>query len=202
LASLLVVSLMVLMMAEGIDAGRTAWRRLDQREANGELMEAAQSTLRDRIEQAYPKTIYNINPETVDFHGAQDSLLFVATPPEASRPSPLRRYSLKVDAAGELVLASASDVDPSVASTAARQVLLNHVRGLEMAYFGAAGLDQLRQWRPTWDLQPEPPELVRVRVTFAPGDPRQWPELIVHPRATIDAGCAIDANTHGCRGRS
>jgi hypothetical protein len=34
------------------------------------------------------------------------------------------------------------------------------------------------------------------------GDPRVWPELIVHPAATVDSLCVIDAATGDCRGRA
>jgi general secretion pathway protein J len=137
----------------------------------------------------------------VDFDGGRDSLVFIANPPESSRPSALRRYSLGLDTAGELVLASVSDVDPTVTAEAARQVLITGVRALDIAYFGPAPPDNIPSWRPTWRNQPLPPRLVRIRLIFEPGDPRPWPDLIVRPRATIDSACLLNISNHKCRGR-
>jgi len=201
LVSLVIVGMICLMIIEGVGAGRRVWERIDQREAIGETIGGAQQSLRDRIEQVYPTTLFDTNPPNVDFHGARDGLVFVANPPQSSRPAPLRRYTLRVDTAGELVLSSVSDVDPTVISAAASQVLLTGVRALDLAYFGPAAPDQVRQWRTSWDQQPSPPELVRVRLNFEPGDTRHWPDLIVRPRATLDSFCLIDANTHRCRAR-
>ena len=36
---------------------------------------------------------------------------------------------------------------------------------------------------------------------FEPGDPRPWPDLIVHPLTNIDAACILSAATSHCRGR-
>jgi len=202
LASLVVVSMIALMIVEGVGTGRRVWERIDARQANAEVIESAQQMLRDRLQVTYPRTLYDEDPPTVDFQGARDTVVFIANPPGAGRPAPLRRYSLGLDTAGELVLASVSDVDPKLASTAARQVLVTGVRALDIAYFGPGAPDHARRWRTVWRNQPLPPELVRIRLVFEPGDPRVWPELIVHPRATIDTACSISINTHLCRGRA
>jgi general secretion pathway protein J len=201
LASLVVIAMMSLLIIEGVGAGRQVWTHIDAREAQGETLEAAESALRDRIEQTYPATLYVSSPQTIDFHGGRDGLTFIASAPDSERPSPLRRYTLSLDAAGALALASVSDVDPRVAGLARRQVLLEGVRTLDIDYFGAAAPDGIRRWRPSWVEQQLPPELVRIRVGFEAGDPRRWPDLIVRPRVTIDAGCRINIATHHCQGR-
>jgi general secretion pathway protein J len=201
LVSLVIVAMICMMILAGMSVGRRVWERIDAREAVGETIDAAQDTLRSRIEQAFPTTLYDVQPEEVDFHGASGRLVFVSNPPGVARPSPLRNYELTVDTAGELVLASTSNVDPRVVSEQMRQVLLTGVRSVDIAYFGRAQPDYLEKWRPDWDQQPAPPELVRVRVAFGPQDSRVWPDLIVRPRATIDAGCLIDVATGRCRGR-
>jgi general secretion pathway protein J len=202
LASLVVVSMMALMIVEGVGTGRRVWERIDAREASAEVIDSAQQTLRDRLRLTYPRTLYDADPPSVDFQGDRDTVVFIANPPAAGQPAPLRRYSLGLDTAGELVLASVSDVDPKLASTAGRQVLVTGVRALDIAYFGPGAPDRARRWRSAWRDQPLPPELVRIRVEFEPGDRRAWPDLIVHPRATIDTACSISISTHLCRGRA
>jgi general secretion pathway protein J len=137
----------------------------------------------------------------VDFEGAAGALTFLSSPPGSSRPAPLMRYRLEVTTGGELLLSSLSDVAAQGAATS-RQPLLTGVRQLDLAYFGAADPDQTRRWRSSWQDQPKPPELVRVRVVFEPGDRRWWPDLIVKPQVTIDTACVLEPTGHGCRGRA
>jgi len=200
LASLVIVGMIGLLLVSGLTTGRQVWRRVDAREAAGEALDAAQAALRDRLEQAYPMTLLDTNPPDVDFRGSSESLEFLANAPEAARPGPLRRYRLSLDAAGELVLASASDIAPGM--PADTQMLVAGVRQLEIGYFGAARPDEQRRWRGAWRFEPALPELVRVRVTFEPDDPRRWPDLIIRPRTTIDTLCRLNQASHRCKARA
>lgn len=189
------------MLVQGVTTGRRVWERIDSREAHGEALEAAQTTLRDRIEQIYPATLYDKSPPYIDFRGSAEQLTFLANPPVSERPAAIRRYTLALDTATNLVLTSISDVPPPEQAPVTRQVLLRGVRQLDVAYFGAAQPDFTRRWRPVWTDESALPEAVRVRLTFEPGDQRQWPDLISRPRVTIDASCMLNSVTHHCKGR-
>jgi hypothetical protein len=104
-------------------------------------------------------------------------------------------------APGDLVLASAERAPSARGGGPSAQVLARGVRELDLAYFGAVAPDTPGQWSPRWRRRSLPPELVRVRVGFQPGDRRRWPDLIVAPRAMVDADCALSAITHDCQGR-
>jgi general secretion pathway protein J len=190
-----------LLLVAGVTTGAQVWRRSDTREVSGETLESAQDTLRNRIEQTYPTTLYDGNPPDIDFQGGADSLAFEADPPASERPGPIRRYRLFLDTAGELVLASVSDIAPTPGPADA-QVLLTGVRALEIDYFGVTRPDMQRHWRVSWRGQADLPELVRIRVAFEPSDPRVWPDLVVRPRATIDSLCRLDVVGHRCKGRA
>jgi general secretion pathway protein J len=56
--------------------------------------------------------------------------------------------------------------------------LVGGVAGLQLAYWGAGAADEPESWLSRWD-GPAPPKLIRVRVEFAEGDPRRWPDMIV-----------------------
>ncbi len=56
--------------------------------------------------------------------------------------------------------------------------LVAHVKQLEIAYWGSPAPDQPASWQARWD-GPAPPQLVRIRLVFAKGDRRRWPDLIV-----------------------
>ena len=200
LASLVIVGMIGLMLFAGIGTGARVWERIDTRQAGREAVESAQSTLRDRLEQIYPATLFDKNPPYVDFTGQANRLVFTSSPPKSGRPAPLRRYGLFLTAAGKLILTSVSDVAPQT-DTVINQVLLTGVQGMDVAYFGSAQPDFTRRWRPTWDDEAALPSAIRIRLTFEPGDRRPWPDLIVHPRTTIDVSCSLDPVSHGCKGR-
>ena len=201
LASLVIVAMMGLLLVAGLTTGRRVWDRLDTREAAGETLDAAQSLVRDRLEQAYPQTLYDENPPYVDFQGRAQSVVFLANPPAAQRPAPLRRYTLDVDTGGRLVLSSVSDVGPVERQPVKRETLLSGVRQIDLAYFGPAQPDFQHRWRPIWRDNTLLPELVRLRLTFEPNDPRHWADLIVRPRTTIDSACLLNTISHRCKGR-
>jgi general secretion pathway protein J len=137
----------------------------------------------------------------VNFNGAPGGLAFLAQPPQATRPGPLRRYTLALTTGGDLVLSSISDVGVETTATTSDQVLLRGVRALDIAYFGAGQPDGSRRWRPSWSFQPTPPELVRIRLAFDAADGRQWPDLIIRPRTTIDSACILSPLSGRCKGR-
>jgi general secretion pathway protein J len=200
LASLVIVGMIGLMLFSGIGTGARVWERIDTREAGREAVDSAQSTLRDRIEQIYPATLYDKTPPYIDFAGQANHLVFISSPPEAGRPAPLRRYGLLLNTAGQMILTSVSDAAPQT-DTVVNQVILSGVRGLEVAYFGSTRPDFTRRWRPDWNDETALPSAVRIRVAFEPGDRRTWPDLIVHPRTTTDVSCSLDPISHGCKGR-
>lgn len=201
LASLVIVGMLGVMLVQGVATGRQVWARLDTRAAALEAVEGAQTVLRGRFEQLYPATLFGGGEEQIDFQGGPESVTFLAPPAQAVRPAPLRRYRLDLTPGGDLVLSSRPDVATPRDLGIARQVLLTGVRQLDLAYFGGEGPDPTPRWRPDWLAQPVPPQLIRVRIAFEPGDPRPWPDLIVHPLTTIDAGCILSAATSHCRGR-
>jgi general secretion pathway protein J len=197
LASLVLVGLISLMLIDGVGAGTRVWERLDARAAGGESVEAAQSLLRDRIERMYPADRYDAPRAYVDFAGSAGRLSFLAPPPQAVGPAPLRRFQLGLTDSGDLVL----DADPQIGPDGPRTqiVLLRGVRALAISYFGAALADPQRRWRADWSHRAQPPEAVRLRLAFAPGDRRQWPDLVVRPGASVGADCSYSASGGGCR---
>lgn len=200
LASLAVLGLLSLLILAGLGGRYTAFGRLDQRTAEGESVEAVQALLRDRLEHAWPATLYNIVPPGPDFMGAADQVVFLAPPALQQSPGALQRYRLTLQA-GELVLQSLSDLALDRQTWSGRQVLLNGVRSLDLAYFGPSQHGGPPVWRDDWREQSVMPSLVRVRIAFPDSDRRRWPDLVIHPRADIDANCVLIVQTGKCRGR-
>jgi general secretion pathway protein J len=67
-------------------------------------------------------------------------------------------------------------------------VLVDRLATAEFMYFGTSGQETQPRWREIWQGNPKLPLLVRVRITFPPGDPRRWPEMIIAPAITTITG--------------
>ena len=201
LASLVIVGMISLLVFQGVGMGKRVWEGIDRVATTEEAIEGAQEALRGRIEQMYPATLYGGDEAQADIRGQPDSLEFLAPPNDAMRPGPLRRYRLELTVGRQLVLSSISDVISPRDTHITQQVLLSGVQQIDLSYYGAAPPDLSRQWRSTWHQIVTPPEMVRVRVAFARGDRRSWPELIVRPLTNIDSNCVLSSATSHCRGR-
>ena len=59
--------------------------------------------------------------------------------------------------------------------------LLGGIERLDLAYWGSPSPEQPASWLPQWD-GPAIPELIRLRLGFARGDRRRFPDLIAAPQ--------------------
>ena len=153
------------MLVQGVATGRRVWERIDADSAGGESIEGAQTLLRDRIEQLYPATLYDAATPYVDIDGDGGELTFLAAPPRATGPAPLRRFRLMLTQAGDLMLLSVSDAQPGAGGVS--QTLLRGVRRMEITYFGEDPAEPTPGWRHVWRHEPTPPGAVRIRLSFA-----------------------------------
>jgi general secretion pathway protein J len=200
LVALSIMGLLSVMLLAGLSGRGDAWIRMDRATTRDEAIEAAQDVLRERLQHAWPATRYDIRPPGPDFDGDSDRLTFLAPPPARDGPGTLRRYSLRLDANGDLVLEAVSDLALDPSRPERRDVVLRGVRALDLSYFGAVEPDPTPRWNARWRQRPRMPSLVRIRLQFA-RDQARWPDLVARPYADIDADCALLATTGGCRGR-
>lgn len=200
LASLLIMGMISMLMISGVVTGRHVWERMDTVAEASESVGGVQMLLRQRIERSFPATQYNETPPFVDFYGNGNTLVFLAPPREAQSPQGLRRYKLWLNGQGELVLSSASDlaIDPNKPDE--NLILLKGAQSLDLAYYGPSPKGDIG-WQLIWLNRSALPRLIRIHVEFRPGDPRQWPDMLIKPLNTIDSGCVLDTATGGCRGR-
>jgi general secretion pathway protein J len=201
LVSLAILALLSLMLVAGTQHARLRLHRL-QAADDGEIVETAQDLLHGRLARAFPYARPNAGTPTVEFDGTPDRLQFFAPPADAAAPDALQSYVLSLTTGGVLQLSGVSDLANDPNQSVRRLALLRGAAALNIDYFGAAAPDNRPRWRARWEQQAVLPALVRVRVSFPPGDPRTWPDLIVAPAATLDSLCQIDIHTGGCRGRT
>lgn len=164
----------------------------------------AQRVLRNAIERLRPVTRADSATPIVDLRGTDATLDFVAPPLEADAPDALQRFRLVRAADGALMLYHASTradrLDPRAEDLRGWTgiALLRDVAGLSIDYLGSTDSDPRAAWRARWWDQSRTPELIRIRLRFAPGDARPWPALVLRPRATINGACPVDPLTGDC----
>jgi general secretion pathway protein J len=158
--------------------GLRAWQSQARIVGRSEDLDAVDRTLRQMIAVMDPGDSLNPPP----FTGSRDRLDFLTALPETTAAVPVRwvEAALLVDPSHRLILrwrpwlhAIRRRLPPPTETE-----LLRSVQGLELAFWRPGG-----GWVGAWrgdDL----PALIRIRVLFPPGDPRQWPDIVVAP--TLD----------------
>ena len=179
-----------------------------------EQVVAAHRLLRTLIERMRPAMRVDSALPIVDARGTATVLSFIAPPLESAMPDALQRYRLVRTPDGALVLFGVSirrigiDRDGTDMRGWTPMPMLTGVASIAIDYYGVIpGYGATPGWRkpvwqPRWWDRRQMPELVRIRLSFGPGDRRAWPELIVRPRATTGTTCRIDLRTAGCDARS
>ncbi|MGZ8362371.1 MAG: PulJ/GspJ family protein [Caulobacteraceae bacterium] len=198
LASLAIIAMISLMLFSGVGSGRRVWERLESNRASGESVETAQALLRNSLERAFAATRFDASAPYTDFTGKQAAISFFAPTKTGDSTAAHTRQQVELNARGEL-LAVRQDADGRAIG---QQVLITGVQAVDFAYYGATTFAPQPQWRTLWNQQAAPPELIRIRASFFPGDRRRWPDLLIKPAATIDVACVLDRATHKCRGRA
>lgn len=204
----LLVALAVLGLAAGLLTAMIggAWAALPlaQQPQRDEGVIAAQRIVRARIERLAPLVRIDSTQQIVDARGYPRQFSFAAPPLDREGPGALQRFRLMLTSSGDLVLFAASGLDervdlndPSLVGWQATK-LISGVRDVELAYYGADRLDPDERWQQFWIDRAQPPALVRIRLRFAEGDRRHWPDLIVRPRATVNALCRINHASGRC----
>jgi general secretion pathway protein J len=203
LAAIGLLSLVSVILLGGLHFGLKAWERGTTHTDRVDHVALVQSFLRRNIEDAYPYfTAATAARGQIEFEGSSSSLRLLATTSQALSSGGRSRLSLTV-ARGRQGLDLIVEVTPELANNAgqAKKVLLANVQSVELAYFGRGRPEREAVWRDRWTGEPRLPDLVRIEVTFPPGDTRFWPALIVAPRIGADVGCIYDPLTKRCRGR-
>lgn len=216
--SLALVSLICVAMIESLRFAQRTYRQVTVSDAKQRDMFVAQRLIRRTMEQAYP-TGQTANSGNAGFEGSVDRVRYLAPSPLAHHASGLFYYEISVENSAtqgrsstvrSLVIAWWPDTSLSGGRPAEpeTETLLEDIAGLEIAYYPApqfggihhsadrsAEANWLHEWRSSGSL----PHLIRIRVQYSKGDPRQWQDLLVAPKITHGALCHFDAIAQDCR---
>ncbi|WP_420383915.1 PulJ/GspJ family protein [Novosphingobium sp.] len=206
LVSLAVLGIAAALLATGIGRIGLSLDLADKGDSRVDTVATAQFVLRHRLASAVPVADAQAGAGTIDFAGLDNRVDFLAEPAEGDRPDALHYFRIARDPGGDLTLFSANSLDQRVDAHNAATVgwtarpLVSGTAAIEIRYLGqnAYAPAQGLVWQDNWSHRATLPQLVRVRVSFPPGDPRTWPDLIVRPHGTVADPCAVAPGDAGC----
>lgn len=205
LVTLAITGLLATLLLAGTASARRFFDRGSALSPDVDRMFEAQRRLRTAIAAMRPVMRQDGIEPSVNAQGDETGFGFIAPPMDNAQPDALWRYRFQLTADGRLILYHLPSLDqrPDIGDLGASgwqaTPLLENVATLRVSYFGpdSVGVSG-RRWQLRWHRRPQPPDLVRVAITFREGDRRAWPDLIVRPAATVNAACKIDALTGRC----
>jgi general secretion pathway protein J len=203
--ALVIVAMIAVVLFEGLRFSQRAHRKVVERGADSWQIFASQRLIRSLLESAYPREAAPTEVVPVyGIDGDREKVSVLAGAPLAAGGSGLQRYEIEPrrDARGHTDVVVRWRTDPTAdlrsADSTAEEILIADVAAVKWAYLDAER-DTEPAWLDQWQGRASLPRLVRLQVSFASGDPRTWPELVVSPRITDDANCAFDVVAQRCR---
>ncbi len=199
---LIALSLFALMSAVLFGSLRLAGRTWDAGEAKAEAnsgMRLAGDYLRTQLAAQHPQRMRKITEFPLLFSGKSDEMRFAAPLPGRVGVGGMWYYRVAlVEGAGkgksslvlERMLPDVNATTMPEFNSADRSVLADDIASIKIGYFGrdrGASLETAPTWRDRW----EDPQLLPllVRVDVAPRLGSAWPQLVVAPRESPEAGC-------------
>lgn len=185
LVSVALLGLIAMLLAGGLRFGTRAWEASAQRIERGSDIHLVQSFLRRQVEQAFNPQSDGDEARAVDFQGTADAIRFTAPLMARAAPGGLYRLTIEHNAERALVLSwrPVDTIGPASQddTSGTQEILLEAVERIAFSYLDR-GDDQAPEWRNRWQDEPDTPALIRMQVSFAAGDERIWPDLLVAPR--------------------
>ncbi|RMD61464.1 MAG: prepilin-type N-terminal cleavage/methylation domain-containing protein [Alphaproteobacteria bacterium] len=198
LVALTLAGLVSVALLGGLRFGTRVWQAGDAKaEAQAEI-EAIQGLLRRHITQAVmPEPVAPVSGTLPAFIGTSDRLHIVSIVPAHVGVGGLYRIEIAVregpDGNRRLELLwrlyrpnQVRELDdmPEAQETpvGGRRILLDDVREAAFAYYGQRDGTDRPEWHEEWDGRMGLPALIALRLKFATGRGRQWPEFVVQPR--------------------
>jgi general secretion pathway protein J len=206
LVAITLFSVLTLVLFGSLQFGLRVWHQgTDQLDRNDETIHL-QAFLRRTIEQIYPHFLSNDPTHMrVEFEGTSTSVRFLVPINAGFGAGGRLRLTLFTDANDRhrvfVVESRAELAANNSGAPTTKTKLLAGLEAAQLSYFGRARSDKVAEWHTQWAGETALPDLMRVRVLFAEGDARRWPDLAVAPRIGADVGCVYDQMTGTCRGR-
>jgi general secretion pathway protein J len=180
LVTLVVLGFLVIGLTHGVQTGIALWNAQSHRLGEAADLDAAERTLRNLLSGIPTNPGGDSSPGTVTFSGSSDRLVFVGDLPTGLGTNQLANIDLELKDR-RLILSwtpHRHEISTAPPAKPIETELVGGVKRLELAYWGSTEPDQPAAWQGQWE-GPQLPDLIRIRVLFAAGDRRHWPDLIV-----------------------
>jgi general secretion pathway protein J len=186
LVVLVVLGFLVVGLTRGVRTGLTLWdaqtRRIGE---TGELDAGARvlRTLLNRIWVPPPRVLDPEAAHTPESAGQPDRLTFIGDLPTGLGTTNRANITIELRDRRLVLLWTPHRHELSTAPPPEpiETELVRGVEHLDFAYWGSPSANQPAGWQTQWDSF-NIPELIRVRMSFAKGDRRRWPDLIAAPQ--------------------
>jgi general secretion pathway protein J len=212
LVAMTVLGVLTGLLATGLSFGTRIWEREQHQVEQATDLQMVQDVIRRTLGEAWPLNAptaagAEAGTEGIAFVGTDKSIEFLGPPPAQSLVGGVYQYVLlgRDDPGGvSLVLTwrlrspdgaqrngkrrNGAHVRHSETAEGQEVVLVDRLVDAEFSYFGAGEDDVKPRWRDRWKDTSKLPLLVRLQLTFPPGDRRRWPELVVAPAITGTIG--------------
>jgi general secretion pathway protein J len=187
LVVLVVLGVLVVGLSQGVRAGFALWDAQTRRIGETGELDAGARVLRillSGISAPPPRVV--VDPDAAvptESAGRPASLTFIGDMPTGLGTS--RRANITLELRdGRLVLRWTPHRHEQTTAPAPEPIETELIRGVErldLAYWGSPSEGEAAAWQTQWDRH-EIPSLIRVRLAFAKGDRRRWPDLIAAPQ--------------------
>ena len=186
LVALVVLGLLVVGLTQGLRAGLTMWGAQTRRIGETAELDAEARVLRIILSEIWIPPPRLLDPEAAHAPqgaGQSDRLTFIGYLPTGLGTT--RRANITLELRDRrLVLSWTPHRHEQTTAPEPKPVeteLIHGVERLDLAYWGSPAPNQPAGWQTQWDSF-NIPDLIRVRLVFANGDRRRWPDLIAAPQ--------------------
>jgi general secretion pathway protein J len=185
LVVVVVLGLLVVALTQGVRAGLALWHAQQRRLGETAELDASARILRGLLTGIAAPTPGGFGPGAATgggIKGDASHLAFVGDLPTGLGTT--RHADISIELRGRrLVLVWTSHLHEIAFGPPPRPTVTELIAGVarvEFAYWGNTAPGQPAAWQSRWD-DPASPELIRIRLIFAKGDRRHWPDLIAAP---------------------
>ncbi len=183
LVVLVVLGFLMVGLTQGVRAGLTMWGAQTRRVGETADLDAGARVLRRLLSGisllSAGGTVVGA-PNAPKFEARPDSLTFVGDLPTGFGTTRRAEITLELHE-GRLVLRwtpRRHELSTAPPPEPIETELIRRVERFDLAYWGSPSRGYPAGWQSQWDRRDNIPELIRVRLGFARGDRRRWPDLI------------------------
>jgi general secretion pathway protein J len=186
LVVLVVLGFLVVGLTRGVRTGLTLWDAQTRRIGETGELDAGARVLRTLLSRIWVPPPRLLDPEaahTTGSAGQPDRLTFIGDLPTGLGTTNRANITIELRDRRLVLLWTPHRHELSTAPPPEpiETELVSGVEHLDFAYWGSPSANQPAGWQTQWDSF-NVPELIRVRLRFAKGDRRHWPDLTAAPQ--------------------